>query len=123
MLRTETVETPAAKIYSENAVVILGKDGCAEIERAFSVIINGDEPPYPVPCGVQVITIGQSPKNTVSVTSRTPELLTLSLNRAVNTLKGTVEPLELPLRVPETTDEIGCMAAFAAGILLGEIGE
>ena len=72
--------------------------------------------------GVQLITCGRGAKNTVSVTSDNGEVLTLSLNRAVETLRGICEPMELPVERRGRSDYI-CMAEFAAMILLGEIAQ
>ncbi len=69
-----------------------------------------------IPRGVQLITCGFSHKNAVSITSRTEERLTLSLNRSLRARSGVIEPLELP--VPAAADEYELMAAFAARLLL-----
>ena len=107
-----------AAVDNENAVVILGKNARCEINSALSVIVNGDEPFAYLPRHVQLISCGVSPKNTVSITSRTPEKLTLSLNRSIHTASGFCEPLELPVNVPESISEYDIMAAFAAKLLL-----
>lgn len=117
----DIIETAAAHISAEQAVVVLGKFGRITVSSALGVIINGDEPPAGIPESVQLITVGHGRKNTVSVTSSTPERLTLSLNRAVNTLCGVCEPFELPIAIPAVLTDTGCMAAFAAGVLLGRI--
>ncbi|MGN0687214.1 MAG: hypothetical protein ACI4KA_03810 [Oscillospiraceae bacterium] len=73
--------------------------------------------------GTAVICCGHSCKNTVSVTSKTSEFITLSLNRSIHTLKGLCDPLEMPLPLLQTvTDDYDYMAAFAASIILGNIG-
>lgn len=71
---------------------------------------------------MQLITCGRGVKNTVSVTSDDGETLTLALNRAVETLSGVCEPMELPVRRRGRSDFM-CMAEFAAAILLDEIGQ
>ncbi len=105
-----------ACVDCEDAVVILGKNAHCEVKNALSVIADGDEPAE-LPRGVQLITCGVSPKNTVSVTSRTPERLTLSLNRSIRTAKGVVEPLELPAPVLQGFSEYDIMANFAVQLL------
>ncbi len=71
--------------------------------------------------GTAVFTCGISGRNTISVTSRTTERITLSLNRSVMTLRGLCEPFELPLPyLPESTD-YDAMSAFAAAVALGLI--
>lgn len=107
-----------ASVDSENAVVILGKNARCRINSALSVIVDGDEPFESLPRDVQLISCGVSPKNTVSITSRTPEKLTLSLNRSIRTTKGVCEPLEQPVDVLEDVSEYDIMAAFAAKLLL-----
>lgn len=105
-------------IDCQNAAVILGRSSRAEIRSAFSVIVDGDEPPKGLPRFIQLISCGVSPKNTVSVTSRTPERLTLSLNRSVRTVRGVCEPLEYPVKAAPALSEYDIMAAFAARVLL-----
>ncbi|MCH5293988.1 MAG: hypothetical protein J1E07_09675, partial [Treponema sp.] len=61
---------------------------------------------------------GVSSKNTVSVTSRTTDKITLSLNRSVQTADGVCEPLEQPIPDNGNVSEYDLMAAFAAKILL-----
>lgn len=118
----ELVETAAARISSPSAAVILGSGGRLSADRALGVILSGeDDSAEQLPQGVQVITVGHGAKNTVSITSITPDTLTLSLNRAMNTLRGIAEPFELPVPVRNADNQIGYMAAFAAGVLLGEI--
>lgn len=107
-----------ASVDNENAVVILGKNARCKINSALSVIVDGDEPFDALPRCVQLISCGVSPKNTVSITSRTPEKLTLSLNRSIRTTKGVCEPLEQPVDVLEDVSEYDIMAAFAAKLLL-----
>ncbi len=107
-----------AAVDCENAVVIMGKNARCEIRSALSVIVDGDEPSAELPRRVQLITCGVSPKNTVSVTSRTPERLTLSLNRSIRTESGVCEPLEQPVDISGNISEYDLMAAFAVNILL-----
>lgn len=105
-------------INCPETVVILGVGARAEIRAALGVIVNGDEPSENLPRGVQLITCGVSPKNTVSITSRTPEKITLSLNRSIRTQSGIIEPLEQPEILNERLSEYEQMAAFAAELLL-----
>ena len=107
-----------AKINCMDAVVIMGKNARADVVSALGVIVDGDEPAADLPRFVQLIACGVSPKNTVSVTSRTTDKITLSLNRTVRTADGVCEPLELPLNDNKSVSEYDLMAAFAAKILL-----
>ena len=107
-----------AKISCSDAVVIMGKNARVDIISALGIIVDGDEPAADIPRFVQVIACGVSAKNTVSVTSRTPEKITLSLNRSVQTADGVCEPLELPTDDIKSVSEYDLMAAFAAKILL-----
>lgn len=107
-----------AKISCMDAVVIIGKNARADISSALGVIVDGDEPATDIPRFVQVIACGVSSKNTVSVTSRTTEKITLSLNRSVQTADGVCEPLEQPIPDNGNVSEYDLMAAFAVKILL-----
>lgn len=109
----------AELIDCPDAAVILGAGARVDIIRAaLGVIANGDEPSENLPRGVQLITCGVSPKNTVSITSRTPEKITLSLNRSIRTKNGVIEPLELPVPSENALSEYEMMSRFAAGLLL-----
>lgn len=113
------IKAPAAALIDcPEAVVILVAGAEAEIRAALGVIVNGDEPSDNLPRGVQLITCGVSPKNTVSITSRTPEKITLSLNRSIRAKNGSVEPLEQPEPLDERLSEYEQMALFAAELLL-----
>lgn len=101
------------------AAVIVGRGASVEVSSALGVIADGDSFHQKLPRGIQLITCGISPKNTVSVTSRTADRLTLSLNRSVRTASGVCEPLEQPVAAAECEDEYDIMAAFAARIILG----
>ena len=114
IIKTDSI----AEINCENAAVILGKNARADIRTALGVIVNNDETSDYPPC-VQIIACGVSPKNTVSVTSRNSEKITLSLNRSVRTANGICEPLELPVSTLNYS-EYDLMSAFAAEILLGK---
>ena len=109
-----------ACIDCDEAAVIVGKDGEVSVRSALGVIVDGERFSGSLPRGVQLITCGISPKNTVCVTSRTDEKITVSLNRTVRTRKGGVcEPLEQPVDAAAEDDEYDIMAAFAAKLLLG----
>ena len=109
----------SARVCCECAAVIAGKNAGLEISSALGVIVDAEAFGGKIPRGIQLITCGISPKNTVSITSRTAEKLTRSLNRSIRTLSGKLcEPLELPVAVPENADEYDVMAAFAAKLLL-----
>ena len=68
-----------------------------------------------------MITCGISGRNTVSVTSKTSDSITLSLNRAIHTLGGLCEPMELPIPLYEGYSDFDHMAAFAATVIFGRI--
>lgn len=106
------------------AVIVCDGAEVPRVVRAAGVMINGDSASVPSErvSGVQLITCGRGVKNTVSVTSDDGETLTLALNRAVETLSGVCEPMELPVRRRDRSDFM-CMAEFAAAILLDEIGQ
>lgn len=109
-----------ADIDCENAAVIVGKKARLNVKNALGVIVDGESFSGKMTSGVQLITCGISPKNTVSVTSRTDDKLTLSLNRTIRTANGVCEPLELPVTLSENSrSEYDIMAAFAARLLLG----
>lgn len=108
-----------AEIDCDEAVVIVGRDGEARVRSALGVIVDGERFSGRLPRGIQLITCGISPKNTVCVTSRTDEKITLSLNRTIRTQSGICEPLEQPVDAVAGDDEYDIMAAFAAKLLLG----
>ncbi|MDE6727213.1 MAG: hypothetical protein K2J80_04650 [Oscillospiraceae bacterium] len=113
------IKAPSCDIIDcGGAAVILGAHARAEIRAALGVIVDGDEPADDLPRFVQLISCGISPKNTVSVTSRTPEKITLSLNRSIRTHSGVCEPLELPVPAAAGVSEYDLMAAFAVELLL-----
>ncbi len=110
-------------IHAPTSVLIAGED--AQLPCSFSVfaaVVDADSGfDAEMLRGTAVLTCGVSGRNTVSMTSRTPERVTLSLNRSVTTLRGVCEPFELPVqRLPDTTD-FDCMAAFAAAVVLGAV--
>lgn len=107
-----------AVIDCADAVVIIGRSGTADIHSALGVIVDGERFSGELPKGVQLITCGVSPKNTVSVTSRSDDKITLSLNRTIRTSRGITEPLEQPFDTMPGDDEYDMMAAFAARLLL-----
>lgn len=110
---------------AECAVIVCEGAETPLVSSAAGVMINGDGAADILAdrvSGVQLITCGRGAKNTVSVTSDNGEVLTLSLNRAVETLRGICEPMELPVERRGRSDYI-CMAEFAAMILLGEIAQ
>lgn len=110
-----------ADIDCENAAVIVGRKASLNVKNALGVIVDGESFSGEIPHGIQLITCGISPKNTVSVTSRTDDRITLSLNRAIRTAAGICEPLEQPVPLDnEPHDEYDIMAAFAARLLLSD---
>lgn len=105
-----------AEVNCENAVIIAGKNADFAVKSALAVIVD-EGVSGELSRGVQLITCGVSPKNTVSVTSRTDEKITLSLNRSIKTRGGVIEPLEKPV-LKEHFSEFDLMAAFCAKMLI-----
>lgn len=115
------VKTSAADINCETAAVIVGRGAKPNVRNALGVIVDSESFSEKIPRGIQLITCGISPKNTVSITSRTDEKITLSLNRTIRTAGGICEPLEQPIPLTESAaDEYDIMAAFAARLLLSD---
>ena len=111
-----------ACVDCDEAAVIVGRDGDVSVRCALGVIVDGERFSGSLPRGVQLITCGISPKNTVSVTSRTDDKITLSLNRTIRTQNGVCEPLEQPVNLINAVtadEEYDIMAAFASKLLLG----
>ena len=107
-----------AVINAPSAVVIVEKNASAEIKAAFGIIVDEDGCFRDFPRGVQLITCGINPKNTVSFTSLSNDKITLSLNRSIRTKNGIAQPLELPEDLVDGLSEFDYMAAFAASLLL-----
>ena len=107
-----------AVINAPSAVVIVEKNASAEIKAAFGIIADEDGCFRDFPRGVQLITCGINPKNTVSFTSLSNDKITLSLNRSIRTKNGIAQPLELPEDLVDGLSEFDYMAAFAASLLL-----
>ncbi len=108
-------------VHAEHSVLVLGSGArLPEKLSVFAVVADADEG-FDISClkGVAVITCGMGSRNTVSVTSKTTERITISLNRGIHTMNGLCEPLELPLPLAEGTSDFGYMAAFAALLLCG----
>ncbi len=112
-------------LKAEDSVLVIGRKpqlSGGEIS-AFSVVVNADEQfGREALCGQSVISCGMSGRNTVSVTSKTVDSITLSLNRAITTMKGLCEPLELPVKRVGGCSDYDYMAAFAVSLLLGNTG-
>lgn len=112
-------------------VVILNEaSDLPEIKNAAGLIIDGDcSEALPVDrlSGIQLITCGRCGKNTVCITSDSGETVTLALNRAVETIGNQCdrnvrcEPFEYPVQRQHGASDFGCMAAFAAEVLLQKI--
>ena len=106
---------------SPNSVLIIGENApLPEKLNVFAAAADADAG-FNVSAlkGIAVLTYGISGRNTISLTSRTPERVTLSLNRSIMTLRGICEPFELPLPLLANTTAHDCMAAFAAAVALG----
>ena len=119
---------PACGLISAEGEVTIDAADCAvilcksspkiNIKNALGVIFNGDTPPENLPDGVQLISVGIGAKNTVSISSRAADSITLSLNRTIHTESGVCEPLELPVPASENADIYGYMSAFAATLMM-----
>ena len=107
-----------AVINAPSAVVIVESSATADIKAALGIIADEDGCFGNFPRGVQLITCGVNPKNTVSFTSLSADKITLSLNRAIRAKNGIAEPLELPADVVDGLNEFDYMSAFAASLLL-----
>lgn len=106
-----------AVVNDPNTAVIVEDGADAEIKAALCVIADGDSGFCAFPDGIPLITCGVNPKNTVSFTSRSENIITLSLNRAIHTKNGITEPLEYPVKYLRGFSEFDYMAAFAASLL------
>ena len=114
MISAERVGTVDA---ADCAVILRENSPEISIKNALGVIFNGDTPPDALPDGVQLISVGIDAENTVSISSRAADSITLSLNRTIHTEKGVCEPLELPVPADENADVYDYMSAFAATLL------
>lgn len=113
------------EVYAENAVLVLGRDAelRCDISDVFAAVVCS-ELCHPVERlkGVPILTCGMGARNTISVTSRTSDRMTLALNRRIATVRGCCEPMELPLSLCASSDDYDHMAAFAAAVVLGRVG-
>lgn len=107
----------SAVINAPQSVVIMQNGAEADVRAALAVVVD-DDSIRNFPRGIQLITCGISSKNTISVTSRADDKITLSLNRAVHGKSGLIEPLEQPVERIGGFSEYDYMAAFAAELLL-----
>lgn len=106
------------EINSADAVVIVDKTADVKITAALAIIVEGDDHFHDFQRGIQLITCGSGHKNTVSITSRTDDKIAVSLNRAIRSKNGIIEPLELPVDFIGGFSEYDYMSAFAASLLL-----
>ena len=115
-------------VDSAEQPVIFGEDINSgwSCKNALAAVVNADSDSFEriadKLCGIRMVSCGVSPRNAISVTSRTTTALTLSLNRSIKTVCGICEPLELPVELRSGFSEYDIMAAFAACLLLGKIG-
>lgn len=116
--REIVVTESRAVINAPSAAVIVEKNASAEIKAALGIIADEYGCFRDFPRGVQLITCGINPKNTVSFTSLSNDKITLSLNRSIRTKNGIAQPLELPEDLVDGLSEFDYMAAFAASLLL-----
>lgn len=114
-ISAESVTTVDA---ADCAVILRGDPRSIDIKNALGVIFNGDTPPDVLPEGIQLISVGIGAKNTVSISSRAADSITLSLNRTIRTQNGVCEPLELPVPADENADIYDYMSAFAATLMI-----
>lgn len=105
-----------AVINAPQSVVIVQNGAEVDVRAALAVV--ADDSVGNFPRGIQLITCGISSKNTISVTSRADDKITLSLNRAVHGKSGLIEPLEQPVERIDGFSEYEYMAAFATNLLL-----
>lgn len=101
--------------FPENATVI----ACSENEKQIKALKS---------CKGHVITCGFGKTDTFSYSSLSDDELVVSLNREVTAFSGKkIQPLEIPLEIPEGTDIYSVIAFTALRILLddfnSEIGE
>lgn len=110
------------EISAQQSVVVAGEGAqLPEGLSALAVIVDADSDiDLSALHGNAVITCGISGRNTVSVTSKTSDSITLSLNRAIHTLCGLCEPMELPMPLCEGCSDFEHMAAFAATVVFGD---
>ncbi len=116
LISADSVKTVDA---ADCAVILCKSSPKINIKNALGVIFNGDTPPESLPDGVQLISVGIGAKNTVSISSRASDSITLSLNRTIHTEKGVCEPLEFPVPADENADIYEYMSAFAATLMMG----
>lgn len=113
-------------ISAEDSVLVIGKGAQLGSEpiKVLAAVVSSDEGfDAELLRGNSVITCGLSGRNTVSVTSKTADTITLSLNRSITTLRGLCEPLELPVPLSAEFGDYDYMAAFAVSLLMGSIGQ
>lgn len=113
------------EISAQQSVVVAGEGArLPEGLWALAVIVDADaDIDLSKLRGNAVIACGISGRNTVSVTSKTSDSITLSLNRAIHTLGGLCEPMELPVRICEGYSDFDYMAAFAAAVIFGNFNK
>lgn len=112
------------ELLAQRSVVIAGEGAVLpEGLTAFAVVVDTDaDIDLSVLRGNSVITCGIGGRNTVSVTSKTADSITLSLNRAIHTLRGLCEPMELPVPITDGCTDFDHMAAFAVAVIYGIVG-
>lgn len=113
------------EVYAENAVLVLARDAVlrCDVSDVFAAVVCSEyRSPVERLRGVPILTCGMGARNTISVTSRTSDRMTLALNRRIATVRGCCEPMELPLPLCASSDDYDHMAAFAAAVVLGRVG-
>lgn len=111
------------EVCADDSVIVAGEGAQlpAHIE-ALAIVVDADSELDTLSLfGNAVITCGIGSRNTVSVTSKTTDMITLSLNRAIHTQQGLCEPMELPVPRLDGCSDFDHMAAFAVAVLLGDI--
>ena len=73
-------------------------------------------------CGVRAMTLGMSSKDTLTLSSITPDSAVLCLQRAISDLFGsTLDPVEIPLSLSHRYDAFSILCAAAIFLLSGKI--
>ncbi len=115
--------TQLKSLHEPHSVLIVGANAALPPKcELFAAAVDADGGFDAAPLkGIAVLSCGMGGRNTISLSSRTPEIVTLSLNRSVTTLGGVCEPFELPVRLIDGTSDYDVMSAFAAAVALGTL--
>ena len=73
-------------------------------------------------CGIRAVTLGMSSKDTITLSSITPDSAVLCLQRAINDFSGnTLDPVEIPLSLSRRCDAFSILCAASIFLLSGQI--